>query len=168
MACTTSRRWGPAGLNARPTSSADAGPVLKHPPPQPLCERRVTDDVLQLELRGIEQLQPQVIVAIRAVQDQARGEEAKLVRRGGGVVDVAYAHEVDVRVDDVDMLREQVAHRPLQAGLGFLVPTPEPQEAKCARLVEPGRNGISLKRSRLGARVDREPGVRIDVLEALA
>src|SRR4029453_5258579 len=91
------------------------------------------------------------------------------VRRGDRLVDVAYAHQVDVRVDDVDVLREQVAHSPLQGCRGFLVPTPDPQEAKRARFVEAGRHNIPPEsRSRLGARLDREPEIRVDALEQLA
>jgi len=39
------------------TSSDDARFVLQHAPPQRLCERRVTDDFLKLDLLRIEQLQ---------------------------------------------------------------------------------------------------------------
>ena len=68
-----------ASLLGAPHSCANAGLVLQDLAPEHLCERRVTDDVLELDLLGIEQLQPEVVVAVRPVQDEARGEEAELV-----------------------------------------------------------------------------------------
>src|SRR6476661_11108894 len=56
-------RRGPISPSREAKSSADAGPVLQYSSPQRLCERRVADDVLELDLLGIEQLQPEVVVA---------------------------------------------------------------------------------------------------------
>src|SRR5512132_1755411 len=98
----------------RATSVPDAGLVHQYSSPQRLCERRVTDDVVELDLLGIKQLQPQVVVAVPPVENKARGEEAELVQLGRRLVQIGHRHQVDVRVDDVDMPREQVAHSPLQ------------------------------------------------------
>ena len=57
-----------------------------------------------------------MIVAVRPLQNESRGEEAEPVQLGRRRLDVADRHEVDVRVDHVDVLREQVAHRALQLG----------------------------------------------------
>src|SRR6266567_4837235 len=66
------------------------------------------------------------------------------------------------------MPREQVTYSRRQVSGRFLVPSPEPQEAERARLVEPGRHRVAFERRRLGSRLDREPDVPVDALEQLA
>ena len=87
-------------------SPANTGHVLQYLPPERLRECRVADDVLELDLLGIEQLQPEVIVAVRPMQDKARGEESEPVQLGHRLVGLLHCGEVDVRVNDVDVLRK--------------------------------------------------------------
>src|SRR5437762_2314483 len=64
------------------------------------------------------------------------------------------------------MPREQVTDSLFQRRASFLVPTPEPQEAEGARLVDAGRHHLAiLKRSFFGAHLDYEADVGIDALE---
>ena len=56
--------------------------------PELLRERGVADDPVELDLLGVEALQPQVIVTLGAVQEETGDEEAELVECGDGVVRV--------------------------------------------------------------------------------
>jgi hypothetical protein len=76
--------------------------------PQALGEHRVAHDGLELDLLGIEQLQPQVVVTVPPVKNEACAEEAELVELGYGLVHIGHRRQVDVGVGDADMLNEQV------------------------------------------------------------
>ena len=97
--------------------------------------------MVELDLRRIEQLQAQMIVAVGSMEDEAREEEAEIVGRSRGRVDVLDGREVDVGVDDVGVPRQHVAHLLLES---FFVPAPQPQEAESARLVDLGGDRIAF------------------------
>ena len=103
----------------------DAGLVLRTSCLSACAKRRIADDVFELDLRGIEQLQAKVVVAIRAVRIRPETKKPRSFA-GRRFVDILHDREVDVGVGDVGMPREQVAHLLLQ-GAGP-VPPSQPQK----------------------------------------